>query len=135
MQHPPPPADKNAKQARLRKSSRRLWNQFLFLFVGLPLLWCLGTLWENWRDAEVVSSQPIGSLSRMSGATGWAGKVVIETGEGYFPLQEAVVLSKGTPLVLEERGSGRRYICDLPRSLCVRTSRESFAAGKEGGRP
>lgn len=135
MQHPLPPADKNAKQARVRKSSRRLWNQLLLLFVGLPLLWCLGTLWETWRDAEVVSSQPIGSLSRMSGATGWAGKVVIETEEGYFPLQEAVVLPKGTPLVLEERGSGRRYICDLPRRLCVRTSRESFVVGKEGGRP
>ena len=82
MQHPLPPADKNAKQARVRKSSRRLWNQLLLLFVGLPLLWCLGTLWETWRDAEVVSSQPIGSLSRMSGATGWAGKVVIETEVG-----------------------------------------------------
>lgn len=135
MQHPPPPIDKDAKQARLRKSSRRLWNQLLFLFVGLPLLWCLGTLWENWSDAEVVSSQPIGSLSRMSGATGWAGKVVIETEEGYFPLHEAVALHKGMPLVLEERGSGRRYICDLPRSLCVRTSRESFVMGKGGGRP
>jgi hypothetical protein len=114
---------------------RKLWNQLLFLFVGLPLLWCLGTLWENWRDAEVVASQPIGGLIRMSGATGWGGKVVIETDAGYFPMHEAVTLPKGTTLVLEERGSGRRYVCDLPRGLCVRTSRESFVVGKEGGRP
>lgn len=134
MQHPPPPAGKDSSQARRQRSSRRLLTQLIFLFVGLPLLWCLGTLWETWRDAEVVSSQPIGSLSRMSGATGWGGKVVIETEEGYFPLHEAVALPKGMPLVLEERGSGRRYICDLPRSLCVRTSRESFVVGKEGGR-
>lgn len=135
MQHPPPPTGKDSRKARLEKSSRSIWNQLLFLFFGLPLLWCLGTLWETWRDAEVVSSQPIGSLSRMSGTTGFAGKVVIETDEGYFPLHEAVALPKGTALVLEERGSGRRYVCDLPRNLCVRTSRESFLAGKTGGRP
>ena len=135
MQHPPPNTDKNSRKVQLPKSSRRLWNQLLFLFVGLPLLWCLGTLWETWRDAEVVGSQSIGRLSRMSGATGLAGKVVIETDEGYFPLHEAVSLPKGTPLVLEERGSGRRYICDLQRSTCVRTSRESFLMGKKGDRP
>ena len=62
----------------------------------------------------------------MSGPGGLQGRVVIETDTGSYPLLQAPVIHKGTPLVLELRGNGQRFVCDLPRTLCIKTTPDEF---------
>ena len=86
-------------------------------------------------DADVVTRQSIGSVLRMSAPGGFSEHVVIETTEGFYPLRGQASISKGTALTLESRGSGRRYVCDIPRRLCLEITRDYFAAGSPGAKP
>ncbi len=54
--------------------------------------------------------------------------------QGFLPLHKVVAIRAGTPLVLEVRATGRRYVCDGTRTLCVETSKEGFAEEAAGGR-
>lgn len=102
----------------------------------MPLLVYLAVdLFEGLGDADVVTRHPIGSVLRMSAPGGFAEHVVIETTEGLYPLRGQASISKGTALTLESRGSGRRYVCDVPRRLCLETTRDYFAAGPPGAKP
>ena len=71
----------------------------------------------------------------MSAPGSLSAQVVIETEQEFYPLLSAASIAKGTPLMLEVRGSGRRYICDTPRSLCLETSSDHFAAAPQGTKP
>lgn len=62
----------------------------------------------------------------MSGPGGLQGRVVIETDTGSYPLLSAPVISKGTSLVFELRGTGQRLVCDLPHTLCIKTISDEF---------
>jgi len=98
----------------------------LLLCLALTALIAAYFIWQHWQTGQVEASRPIGRLLGMSGQGGWAWPLVIETEEGFFPLGEAVAIAKGTLLVLEDRASGQRFICDLKRTVCVQTSLESM---------
>ena len=88
------------------------------------------------RDSQVVSSQAIGGFISMSGPGGLQNQVVIETEQGSYPIFGAPAISKGTHLVLEVRQSGQRYICDVTRDLCVKTTSSEFKrAGPAAAKP
>lgn len=105
------------------------------LLAAVPLVWLGPKLYRSWADTDVISSQSIGHFIRMSGLGGLGDRVVIETDQGSYPLLHAVAITKGTPLVLQVRPSGQRYICDLPRTLCVKTAREGFSGLGLGAMP
>jgi hypothetical protein len=62
----------------------------------------------------------------MTGTGGRIWPLVIETQLGFFPLRKAVSIPRGTPLMVEERASGKRFVCNLGRTLCVQTSAASL---------
>ncbi len=99
---------------------------FFSLLGGAPFI--LTLLWAGgyWRQSEVISSSPIGHFIRMSGPGGFPGGVVIETDTGSYPLLKPPVISRGTALVLELRGNGQRFVCDLTRTLCIKTTLDEF---------
>ena len=113
---------------------RTSWlERFLLqLFVLLLALAVLGFLvWLDIRmHSEAVSRQPIGRFLSMSGPGGIPSRVVIETDTGSYPLKGVPAVAKGTPLVLEVRASGYRYICDVSRSLCIGTVRDEFKSAE-----
>ena len=105
----------------------RFLHGLFLLFVALAVLCILVWLDLN-MYSEVVSRRPIGHFQRMSAPGGLMGHVVIETDTGSYPLRGTPVIARGTLLVLELRASGYRYICDEPRSLCMRTTAKEFKA-------
>jgi hypothetical protein len=121
-ENPSTPIGKDSKSDPL---DRFLIPSFALL-MGLPLILFLFWVGGSWWQSEVVSSRPIGHFIRMSGPGGLQGRVVIETDTGSYPLQQAPVIGKGTPLVLELRGNGQRFVCDLPRALCIKTTPDEF---------
>lgn len=102
--------------------------QALLLMLGLLIFIICYFTWLHWQTGEVEAARPIGQLLAMSGPGGRSWPLVIETEQGFFPLGEAVAIPKGTPLMLEDRASGKRFICDLKRTVCVQTSFESMPA-------
>ncbi len=116
------PTDKESKSAPLDP----FLIAFFALLMALPLILFLFWVGRSWWQSEVVSSRPIGQFIRMSGPGGLRSRVVIETDTGSYPLLQAPVISKGTPLVLELRGSGQRFVCDLPHTLCIQSAPDEF---------
>lgn len=120
--NPPPPPGSVEEVGGVIK-----FFQYLFIVLSVTtfvtfVIWIVDS-----RETEVVASQPIGRFKSMSGPGGIPRGVVIETDVGFYPLSGDVpVISKGTALVLEERASGRRYICDMTHSLCIRTTGKQF---------
>ena len=108
---------------------------FFALLMGLPLILFLLWVGISWWQSEVVSSRPIGNVIGMSGPGGWRSRVVIETDTGFYPLLQAPVISKGTPLLLELRGSGQRFVCDLPRTLCIKSAPDEFTQSAQPMNP
>lgn len=101
--------------------------QNLFVVVSVATFVTFVVWIVDSRETEVVSSQPIGHFISMSGPGGFPRGVVIQTEVGSYPLRgDAPVINKGTALVLEERASESRYVCDVPQSLCVRTTGKEF---------
>lgn len=97
------------------------------LIVAAPLCFLVWAVFQVWGNEDVVSSQAIGNLVHMSPVGSWSGSMIIQTDQGFLPLHKAVAIRTGTPLVLEVRATGRRYVCDSARALCVETSKEGFA--------
>jgi len=126
----PPNPPKNPSTPTGKESKSAPLDPFLIAFfallMGLPLILFLLWVGRSWWQSEVVSSRPIGNVIGMSGPGGWRSRVVIETDTGFYPLLQAPVISKGTPLLLELRGSGQRFVCDLPRTLCIKTTPDEF---------
>jgi hypothetical protein len=46
----------------------------------------------------------------------------VESDQGFFPVAGYFTAAKGTTLVLENRAWGDRFVCDAPRTFCVRTA-------------
>jgi hypothetical protein len=128
---PPPeraellPEDAPSDNGRLDAATNAVIRAGL-LTLALMVITAAYFIWLHWQTGQVEASRPIGRLLGMSGQGGWSWPLVIETEEGFFPLGEAVAIPKGTPLVLEDRASGKRFICDLTRTVCVQTSFESM---------
>ena len=100
---------------------------FFALLLVLPALWSSRFLYRVWTTDEVVSTRSIGNFVSMSGPGGLRGAVVIETDLGSFPLHSAAAIAKGTPLMLELRDSGNRYICDTRKTHCLKTDGPDFS--------
>jgi hypothetical protein len=128
---PPPrreerfPEDAPSDNGRLEAATTAVIRAIL-LTLTLMVFTAAYFIWLHWQTGQVEASRPIGRLLGMSGQGGWSWPLVIETEEGFFPLGEAVAIPKGTQLVLEDRASGKRFICDLKRTVCVQTSFESM---------
>jgi len=123
----PHPEDERSGNGRLEAATNSVIRGLLLVLVILALT-AAYLVWLHWQTGQVEASRPIGRLVGMSGRGGWAWPLVIETEEGFFPLGEAVAIPKGTPLMLEDRASGKRFICDLRRTVCAQTSFESMSA-------
>ena len=120
MNPPPPPGS-------LQKVGG--WIKFfqnLFILVSAVSLFTFVYWVIDSRESQVVSSQPIGQFISMSGPGGLQNHVVIETDQGSYPIIDAPAISKGTNLVLEVRQSGQRYVCDVTRDLCIKTTATEF---------
>ena len=100
---------------------------FFALLLVLPGWWSSRFLYRVWTTDEVVSTRSIGNFISMSGPGGLRGAVVIETELGSFPLHSAAAIAKGTPLILELRDSGKRFICDARKTLCLKTDGPDFS--------
>ena len=107
---------------------------FFVLLLVLPALWSSRFIYVSWTTDEVVSTRSIGNFVSMSGPGGLRGAVVIETDLGSFPLHSAAAIAKGTPLILELRDSGQRFICDSRKTLCLKTDGPDFSLA-QGAKP
>ena len=125
--------DQNTTKAPMDAFEKALIVFFVLLLV-LPALWSSRFLYRVWTTDEVVSTRSIGNFISMSGPGGLRGAVVIETDLGSFPLHSAAAIAKGTPLMLELRDSGRRYICDTRKTLCLKTDGPDFSLA-QGAKP
>ena len=103
---------------RPEPTSRLLWVVF-----GLCVLMLMYQLYDGWLGRQVSSRQPIGSVVKV---TGEGSKWLVETENGFYPLSRVLVVEKDTPLVLEIRGNGDRYVCDSEGTVCSRTTRQGF---------
>ena len=107
---------------------------FFALLLVLPALWSSRFIYVSWTTDEVISTRSIGNFISMSGPGGLRGAVVIETDLGSFPLHSAAAIAKGTPLILELRDSGKRFICDTRKTLCLKTDGPDFTL-PQGAKP
>jgi hypothetical protein len=97
--------------------------RLLWVVFGLCVLMLLYQLYDGCMGRQVSSRQPIGSVVRVTGeGRQWR----IETETGFYPLSRALVVEKDTPLVLEIRGNGDRYVCNVSGSVCGRTVKQGF---------
>lgn len=137
MSHHPNSKLSRALRASRPPSKRMMWSLTLVtaMIIGAPLCFLVWAVFQVWGNEDVVSSQPIGTFIQMSASADWFGSAVIQTDQGFLPLRKAVVIPSGVPLVLELRATGRRYVCDRARTLCVETSKEGFSRETAGGRP
>ncbi len=119
--NPPPPEGHNNDVGGVIKFLQRL-----FILVSVVTLLSFVAWFIDSRESQVVSNQPIGRFIGMSGPGGLQGGVVIETELGSYPLIRTAAISKGTPLLLEQRASDDRFICDVPRNLCIKTAGYEF---------
>ena len=129
---------RDAPLATLKTAKTGVMHAFLVLLSVIVFI-APYIVWEHRQTEPVVAQQPIGSLIGMTGTAGRGWPVVIETQLGFFPLRKAVSISPGTPLIAEERALGKRFVCNLGRTLCVQTSAASFSPlghiqDKEGAR-
>jgi len=137
MSHHPTPQSPRRPRSGRPPSVGMMWSLTLAAatIIGAPLCFLVWGLFQVWGNDEVVSSESIGAFIQMSPFANWSGSVVIQTDQGFLPLHKAVAIQTGTPLILELRTTGRRYVCDRGRALCVETSKEGFSREAAGGRP
>lgn len=119
-------------QKKLEGNSIRVVHLFQILLFLLSIqiaVW----IWDAWRERQVTLSEPIGILQGMTAGSGWRGGSVIEVRTAlengaietrFYPLDEPMAATQGTPLILETRANGELFICDAQRHACVRTAPE-----------
>ena len=131
-----PPLDRRTRR-QVQTIEKRLddnatWVAALFKIVLLLIaiqvsIW----VWGAWRERQVESMEPIGTLHSMTAGSGWRGGSVIEVHAipdngsietRFYPLDEPMAATQGTPLILETRANGELFICDAQRQACVRTA-------------
>ena len=108
---------------------------FMFLMLIPLVVLFVADLLDGLGDADVVARQPLGSVLRMSAAGGFSERLVIETTQGFYLLHGVASVDRGELLTLELRRSGRRYVCNTARSLCLETTREHFSVNPKSSQP
>jgi len=102
-----------------------------FALAGLVLLYFPIDMWLGTISETEV---PIGAVKSVSAASGaLLGLTVLETESGFYVLRGHANIQKGTPLILDIRLNGNQYVCDVGKSVCVRTSSRQLSAA--GGQP
>lgn len=114
------------RSPEVEKSTRGVLRAFALLGLFLlyfPIDMWLGTISET--------EAPIGAVKSVSAASGaLLGLTVLETATGFYVLRGYANIQKGTPLILDSRLNGNQYVCDVGKSVCVRSSsRQLSAAG------
>jgi hypothetical protein len=116
-----------AAQKRLDENSMRMVHLFQILLLLLSIqiaVW----IWGAWRERQVALTEPIGTLQGMTAGSGWRGGSVIEVRTAlengsietrFYPLDEPMAATQGTPLILETRANGELFICDAQRHACA----------------
>jgi hypothetical protein len=99
-------------------------SKLLWVVFGLCVLMLLYQLYDGWLSCQVSSRQPIGSVVKV---TGEGRQWLIETETGFYTLSRALAIEKGTALVLEIRGNGDRYVCNVAGTVCRDTLKRGFA--------
>jgi len=121
------PEDEPFDSARLEAARDKAIHALLLL--AALLISMLGYfIWDHWQTGRVEASSPIGRLIGVAATGGRPWPVVIQTERGFFPLREAVSIQPGAALLLEDRTSGDRFVCDLQRTVCVQSSRHTLGA-------
>lgn len=90
-------------------------------------------VWDAYQGRQVVQTQALGPAVKVTGAGGLARGMLVETPRGFFPVMGTAAFERGTELVLEVRGNGDRYLCDVPRTGCVKTARAALGRAADGG--
>lgn len=102
-----------------------------FALLGLFLLYFPIDMWLGTISETEV---PIGAVKSVSAASGsLLGLTVLETETGFYVLRGYANIRKGTPLILDIRLNGNQYVCDVGKSVCVRSSSRQLSAA--GGQP
>lgn len=120
-------AEPTTKQAN--KTRWDLENVLIWVVLGLGAVIVAHKAWEAWHGQQVQSRTPIGTLVGMSGG---GRQSMLETEAGFYPLSEPLAAAKGTPLVLEVRGNGERFVCDAASGACSRTVRQGYGVNNKG---
>lgn len=107
-------------------------------YVGKVLLAVIAVLlvytsWDTYQGLQVVQTQALGPVVKVTGAGGLSRGLLVETPRGFFPVLGAAAFERGTELVLEVRGNGDRYVCDVPRMGCVKSARSALGRAADGG--
>ncbi len=89
--------------------------------------------WDAYQGRQVVQTQALGPVVKVTGAGGLARGLLVETPRGFFPVLGAAAFERGTELVLEVRGNGDRYVCDVPRRGCVKSAQAALGRAADGG--
>lgn len=124
-------AQHTALQTRLAANTRSLTRWFL-AGLAMPVLLVTVYGWEQYRNAQVVSSSPIGTLQDLRPVQQPAGfkpvVLVLKTSTDFVALHDPLNLPLGAQLMQERRASGRTYVCDAQRTQCAQVAR-SFSPG------
>lgn len=89
--------------------------------------------WDAYQGRQVVQTQALGPVVKVTGVGGLVRGLLVETPRGFFPVLGAAAFERGTELVLEVRGNGERYVCDVPRTGCVKSARSALGRAADGG--
>lgn len=82
--------------------------KLLLLAMAVPLMY----FWSQWNEQIVKSVQSAGRVVRVSQSTGLMTRALVETDLGFYSLRDGVSLGKGEAVLLQTRGTNRRYLCD-----------------------
>lgn len=96
------------------------------ILIFLVLVTLARLAWEYWQESRVVSTRPLGPVLSVTGGGGWRMGMVVQTPAGYYPIHAAPTLQPSTPLVLQVRGNGERYVCLASGTPCAKTAREDW---------
>jgi len=89
-----------------------------WLAIGSGLTLVGGLAWNVLAERHVSSSHLIGPLQHI-GAGGIDASAVLETATGFYPIRGSAAFEKGASLMIETRGNGKRFVCDVKRITCV----------------
>lgn len=93
---------------------------------ALAICWMLWSVVQSVRIAEVRDGGVILSLGCTDKNRDW----LLETTSGIYPVKGRVHVEPGTPLQVETRSNGDRWLCVAGRQTCVQTTRRSLRSGQ-----
>lgn len=122
------PRNLEAINRRIAENQKSL-NRWLFVGLCMPFL-LGGSIWrDHHRNQQVLSSTAAGDLQDLRPVTQPRGfkpvVLVLKTSTGFVSLTDPLSLPIGVTLVLEERQSGRSFICDVQRTQCAEIAQPS----------